>query len=112
MKEMPALGAESPQCPTQALSWLPAQAARSTVSHLDVRELAQVRVHGQQRLVHQFLVVIHPEQVIVLKEKAAHEHRAASRPACSSRLPGTLAASSRPITSRLGGFSKPQFLHL
>lgn len=36
-------------------------------SHLDVRELAQLRVHGQQRLVHQFLVVVHPQQVIVLK---------------------------------------------
>lgn len=29
-------------------------------SHLNVRELAQVGVHGQQRLVHQLLVVVHP----------------------------------------------------
>lgn len=43
--------------------------AQTAASHLDVRELAQVRVHGEQRLVHQLLVVIHPEQVVVLKER-------------------------------------------
>ena len=44
-----------------------------STAHLDVRELAQVRVHGQQRLVHQLLVVIHPEQVIVLQKARAQE---------------------------------------
>ena len=44
-----------------------------STTHLDVRELAQVRVHGQQCLVHQLLVVIHPEQVIVLQKARAQE---------------------------------------
>ena len=63
---------------------------RPSASHLDVRELAQVRVHGQQRLVHQLLVVIHPEQVIVLQEARAQQcapgELAHSRP--GSHLPG------------------------
>lgn len=64
---------------------------RPSASHLDVRELAQVRVHGQQRLVHQLLVVIHPEQVIVLQETRTQQ-RAPGEPAHSrsgSHLPGT-----------------------
>lgn len=47
----------------------PWQERHTAASHLDVRELAQVRVHGQQRLVHQLLVVIHPEQVVVLRRQ-------------------------------------------
>lgn len=39
------------------------------VSYLYVRELAQVGVHGQQSLVHQLLVVVHPQQVIVLRHR-------------------------------------------
>lgn len=64
---------------------------RPSTSHLDVRELAQVRVHGQQRLIHQLLVVIHPEQVIVLRETRTQQ-RAPGEPAHSrsgSHLPGT-----------------------
>lgn len=67
--------------------------ASSTVSHLDVRELTQVCVHGQKCLVHQLLMVIHPEQIVVLKRQ---EHMNANAPlgllatpAHSFCLPGT-----------------------
>lgn len=62
-----------------------------STAHLDVRELAQVRVHGQQRLVHQLLVVIHPEQVIVLQKARAQEWTPGGLGCgrASSPLPGT-----------------------
>lgn len=38
-------------------------------SYLDIRELAEIGVHGQQGLVHKLLVIIRPQQVIVLSKK-------------------------------------------
>lgn len=74
-EQVTAVPEPAPACPHPvplSLSF-PCMNARRAASHLDVRELAQVSVHSQQRLVHQLLVVIHPEQVIVLKEAAAGE---------------------------------------
>lgn len=39
-------------------------------SYFDIWELAKVGIHGQKCLIHQFLMEIRPEQVIVLKNKS------------------------------------------
>ena len=78
-----------------------------STAHLDVRELAQVRVHGQQRLVHQLLVVIHPEQVIVL-QKARAQACTLGRWAAAGPAPPPGDPGASPVAPQLGGTSEPQ----
>lgn len=106
VREVPAFRAGSPQClpPLHRLRGQSRTDPTKGASHLDVRELAQVCVHGQQRLVHQLLVVIQPEEVIVLKEVRAHKNMARGAGPCPvprSLLPETWGSQPR-------SFSEPQ----